>query len=95
MVAQEQDAEPRSFNGQGETELPHNTESTQSTDTTIADSNVEKAKDSSNGNMTPEKDQRSSSSIHPIDDSAAGIPDGGLQAWLQVLGAHMLFFNSW
>lgn len=23
------------------------------------------------------------------------IPNGGLQAWLQVLGAHLLFFNSW
>jgi hypothetical protein len=23
------------------------------------------------------------------------IPNGGLAAWLQVLGAHLLFFNSW
>ncbi|KAH8687583.1 major facilitator superfamily domain-containing protein [Tricladium varicosporioides] len=23
------------------------------------------------------------------------IPDGGLTAWLQVLGAHLIFFNSW
>lgn len=23
------------------------------------------------------------------------IPNGGLQAWIQVLGAHLLFFNSW
>jgi hypothetical protein len=22
-------------------------------------------------------------------------PNGGFQAWLQVLGAHLLFFNSW
>lgn len=22
-------------------------------------------------------------------------PNGGAQAWLQVLGAHLLFFNSW
>jgi hypothetical protein len=22
-------------------------------------------------------------------------PDGGLKAWIQVLGAHFLFFNSW
>lgn len=22
-------------------------------------------------------------------------PDGGLEAWTQVLGAHFLFFNSW
>jgi hypothetical protein len=22
-------------------------------------------------------------------------PNGGLQAWMQVIGAHFLFFNSW
>lgn len=22
-------------------------------------------------------------------------PDGGIKAWAQVLGAHLLFFNSW
>jgi hypothetical protein len=26
---------------------------------------------------------------------ASSIPDGGLWAWLQVLGAFFLFFNSW
>lgn len=26
---------------------------------------------------------------------AAAIPNGGTQAWLQVLGAFFLFFNSW
>lgn len=25
----------------------------------------------------------------------AGIPDGGLQAWLQVVGAFFLWFNTW
>jgi hypothetical protein len=25
----------------------------------------------------------------------AGIPNGGLQAWLQVLGAFFLWFNTW
>jgi hypothetical protein len=24
-----------------------------------------------------------------------GPPNGGLEAWTQVLGAHFLFFNSW
>lgn len=23
------------------------------------------------------------------------VPDGGIQAWLQVLGSYMLFFNTW
>jgi hypothetical protein len=25
----------------------------------------------------------------------SAIPNGGFAAWLQVLGAHLLFFNSW
>lgn len=31
----------------------------------------------------------------PAASQQSQIPDGGLQAWLQVLGAHLLFFNSW
>lgn len=27
--------------------------------------------------------------------SAANLPNGGLTAWLQVVGAFFLFFNSW
>ncbi|EEP78010.1 predicted protein [Uncinocarpus reesii 1704] len=27
--------------------------------------------------------------------NVASVPDGGMWAWLQVLGAHVLFFNSW
>ena len=30
-------------------------------------------------------------SIH----NTSSVPNGGLQAWLQVLGAFFLFFNSW
>ena len=30
--------------------------------------------------------------VRPDDDS---IPDGGLVAWLQVLGSFMIFFNTW
>lgn len=26
---------------------------------------------------------------------AGPVPNGGLKAWLQVLGAFMLFFNTW
>lgn len=25
----------------------------------------------------------------------SGIPDGGVRAWLQVLGSFMIFFNTW
>lgn len=31
----------------------------------------------------------------PAASQQSQIPNGGLQAWLQVLGAHLLFFNSW
>ncbi|ORY14791.1 major facilitator superfamily domain-containing protein [Clohesyomyces aquaticus] len=34
-------------------------------------------------------------SKQPSVHNAAAIPDGGLAAWLQVLGAFFLFFNSW
>lgn len=34
-------------------------------------------------------------SKQPSVNHAASIPDGGLWAWLQVLGAFFLFFNSW
>ncbi|KAI9730843.1 MAG: hypothetical protein M1834_005561 [Cirrosporium novae-zelandiae] len=31
----------------------------------------------------------------PIPDTTSEIPNGGLKAWLQVLGSFLLFFNSW
>lgn len=27
--------------------------------------------------------------------NVSSVPNGGTKAWLQVLGAHFLFFNSW
>ncbi|KAF2086791.1 MFS general substrate transporter [Saccharata proteae CBS 121410] len=38
--------------------------------------------------------QEPAQKVHSIN-NAASIPDGGLRAWLQVLGAFFLFFNSW
>jgi hypothetical protein len=35
------------------------------------------------------------SKSRPSINNAAAIPDGGLTAWLQVIGAFFLFFNSW
>jgi len=32
---------------------------------------------------------------HPAPSPSSDIPDGGFHAYLQVLGAHLLFFNSW
>ena len=34
-------------------------------------------------------------SRHPSVRDASSIPDGGLWAWLQVLGAFFLLFNTW
>jgi len=34
-------------------------------------------------------------SKQPSVNHVASIPNGGLMAWLQVLGAFFLFFNSW
>lgn len=35
------------------------------------------------------------SKSRPSINNAAAIPNGGLTAWLQVVGAFFLFFNSW
>jgi hypothetical protein len=35
------------------------------------------------------------SKSRPSINNAAAMPNGGLTAWLQVLGAFFLFFNSW
>ena len=34
-------------------------------------------------------------SKQPSVNNAAAIPNGGFKAWLQVVGAFFLFFNSW
>jgi hypothetical protein len=34
-------------------------------------------------------------SVQPSVNNVSTIPNGGLWAWLQVLGAFFLFFNSW
>jgi hypothetical protein len=41
------------------------------------------------------KDMEKVVSKQPSAYNAGAIPDGGLVAWLQVLGAFFLFFNSW
>lgn len=39
--------------------------------------------------------QITTKSANPSVNNIAAIPNGGLTAWLQVLGAFFLFFNSW
>ncbi|PQE32765.1 MFS monocarboxylate transporter protein [Rutstroemia sp. NJR-2017a WRK4] len=36
-----------------------------------------------------------SQAVQPQPAPSSPIPNGGFKAWLQVLGAHLLFFNSW
>ncbi len=49
----------------------------------------------------PHDDQPSSDAVDTKNDSPPappsndGPPNGGLTAWLQVLGSFMLFFNTW
>lgn len=45
--------------------------------------------DGTEGKLEPVKSKQ------PSVNNASSIPDGGLWAWLQVLGAFFLFFNSW
>ena len=42
-----------------------------------------------------EKPQQDSLSTAAAPNPTAPPPDGGLVAWLQVVGAAFLFFNSW
>ena len=45
-----------------------------------------------NSNITTEPEKELlKESVHSI----SSVPNGGLKAWLQVLAAHILFFNSW
>lgn len=33
--------------------------------------------------------------LSSVSDHESSIPNGGLQAWIQVLGAFLFYFNSW
>jgi hypothetical protein len=41
------------------------------------------------------KDQKPEASSTVQEHHQIPAPNGGLRAWLQVLGAHFFFFNSW
>jgi hypothetical protein len=42
----------------------------------------------------PSQDKAELKKVASVNDVAA-IPNGGLRAWLQVLGSFFLFFNTW
>ena len=50
--------------------------------------------DDINGEANDDQPKPSSNQIPPSH-GAHDIPDGGLQAWLQVLGSFFLWFNTW
>jgi hypothetical protein len=45
--------------------------------------------------MTVEDFSDSCNLTNPVTEKETTIPNGGLLAWLQVLGSFLLFFNSW
>lgn len=57
-------------------------------DSTGSDGVLQATDEENNTKNEPEKPKES---IH----SVSSVPNGGTEAWLQVLAAHFLFFNSW
>lgn len=51
--------------------------------------------DEEEGDDEPGPDVERVISVNPSVNNVSSIPNGGLWAWLQVLGAFFLFFNSW
>ena len=98
MAEQEQKVSSSYSDELYETDGPHHTgtESMRNNDATIA---VVRAENSSTDlfkttNHAKEK-QRKDDVVQPQPSSANEVPNGGLKAWLQVFGAHLMFFNSW
>lgn len=57
-------------------------------ESTASDGVLQTTDEEKNNKIEPEKPKES---VH----SVSSVPNGGTQAWLQVLAAHFLFFNSW
>jgi predicted MFS family arabinose efflux permease len=70
-------------------EIAENEDPAMHTQHTRDSHNQEKEKNQDGGNIEP------TASVPPSVNNFASIPNGGLKAWLQVLGSFFLFFNSW
>lgn len=57
-------------------------------ESTASDGVLQTTDEDNSNKIEPEKPKES---VH----SVSSVPNGGTQAWLQVLAAHFLFFNSW
>ena len=57
-------------------------------ESTASDGVLQTTNEEKNNRAEPEQLKES---VH----SVSSVPNGGTQAWLQVLAAHFLFFNSW
>lgn len=55
----------------------------------------EKPLDASTPSTPPQEQPVVEEPVKPGAQDQDSIPDGGLQAWLQVLGGFMIFFNTW
>ena len=53
------------------------------------------ASDKASGISTPSLHDEATAEKQPNTDAPASPPDGGIQAWLQVLSGFLLYFNSW
>lgn len=61
-------------------------------------SNIDPEKSDLQASKSPEMNDITAPANEPAPPAAwtpPPVPDGGLQAWLQVAGAFMLFFNTW
>lgn len=98
MADQEQYADFGYPNQNHRIDTPNRAGSTQNIDTTVVGASIEgKEMDSSLlASMNNTKEERGTNDVvQPKPSSTNEVPNGGLKAWLQVLGAHLLFFNSW
>lgn len=90
----------RSLRDVGEHDRDHSSTSTE-VEKEIGDINNESKKSSEDRPPLEPLDggaiekQVTAKSANPSVNNVKAIPNGGLTAWLQVLGAFFLFFNSW
>ena len=96
MAQQEQYTDFGYHNGHYDINTTHRTGSAQTTDATVAGAKAKDVDTTFLASISQTKEERDLGDVvQPRPSSTSEAPNGGLKAWLQVLGAHLLFFNSW